>query len=102
MTTLLKSHWILITGAVWFLLVLAAHIVIKRANLQYDDGGLGTILILGKPVYAFPFWFFSEVDVLINRIIPPPFVGLLLFLIADVIACRVRRKKARSNTNDPG
>ena len=45
-------------------------ILIETMDLQYDDSGLGTILILGDVVYAFPIWFFAEINMprLINEL----------------------------------
>lgn len=90
-TEIIKSHWVFLTGVFWFLLVIVVDVTIRTFDLQYDDGGLGTILILGEPVLAFPFWFFSEVDLFVNRIVPGWILVLLLFLTADIAIWSLRK-----------
>ena len=57
---LLKRHIILFVGIAFVLLDLIARYLVVSMDLQYDDGGLGTILILGGVVYSFPIWFFAK------------------------------------------
>ena len=73
MFSMLKEHLIFMIGFVWVLIALLARFIIVAMNLQYDDGGLGTILILGKPIYAFPFWALAEISMplKINEFISP-------------------------------
>ncbi|MBC8377716.1 MAG: hypothetical protein H8E62_00935 [Planctomycetes bacterium] len=96
----IKKHFILTIGILWLLLVLFADFVVVTMDLQYDDGGLGTILILGKVVYAFPFWFVSEISMplRINEVIPPELIVLLGFVVLDLFIS----KKIRKNDKEGG
>ena len=95
---LLKKHKILFVGIAFVLLDLIAGILIETMDLQYDDSGLGTILVLGDVVYAFPIWVFAEINmpIIINEY-DPYFMTIFAFGLLDFfLVLRIRKWITRS------
>lgn len=93
-----RKHLIFTIGIVWLLIAELGSYLIRTMNLQYDDGGLGTILILGDFIYAFPFWamaeFLSEFTPReINKYLNPVVIVLFIFMVSDFVAYKIRYRK---------
>lgn len=51
----------------WALLALLLHIAILLFDLSYDDGGLGSYLVLSSPIWGFMYWLPSELLFALNQ-----------------------------------
>ena len=93
----MKKHFILTIGIFWLLIALLADFVVTTMDLQYDDSGLGTILILGEAIYAFPFWLVSEVSMplKINEIVHPYLIALFGFVLLDLLVSGIIQRKRK-------
>lgn len=92
------KHFVLTIGCIWLLVALLADFVIVILDLQYDDGGLGTVLILGRAVYAFPVWFLSEISMplKINEYLSPYIIALLGFVVLDLLISKIIQTRKNS------
>lgn len=87
----------------WALVALVLHVCIIRLRLDYDDGGLGSILILSSSLWGFMYWLPHELLFALNRGHSFPghwlaavIIGLLLCFAADLVVRRLRRRKGPS------
>lgn len=88
---------------IWGFLAAALHAYIVVSNLSYDDGGLGTALILSSPIWGPMYWLTNEVVFTVDaevsthtRRIVVLLSGLALCFIADVLLHRARRWRGSS------
>ena len=91
---LIRNHPFATYGVVALLLFVVIHIL----NLQYDDGGVGSVLILSSPIWGFVYWAPQELLFTLNggksfygQPIVSFGVGFLTCLLADYFL--VSRKK---------
>jgi hypothetical protein len=83
---LIRNHPFATYGVVALLL----FVVIQILNLQYDDGGVGTALIISSPIWGFVYWAPQELFFTLNdgkaffaQSIVSFGVGFLACLLAD-------------------
>ena len=103
--TFSKTHFILTIGVFWLLIVLLTDFIVVTMDLQYDDSGLGTILILGDAVYGFPFWLIAKMMPLkMIEVIHPYLITLLLFVVLDLLVSGIiqRKKRSKIRKSPPG
>jgi hypothetical protein len=88
MRELMKRHPFTTYGV----LALGLFVIIDVLNLQYDDGGIGTLLILSSPVWGFVYWAPSEVLFKFNdgrafegHFVISIMIGLFICLLADYV-----------------
>ena len=92
---LIRNHPFATYGVVALLLFVA----IQLLNLQYDDAGVGTALIISSPIWGFVYWAPQELLFTLNdgkAFFAQPIgafgVGFLVCLIADYILA-IRKKR---------
>lgn len=86
---------------------LMLNTAILALGLSYDDGGLGSALILTLPVWGFMYWLPGELLYSLSNghSIPGHWlismvVGLVLCLVADLSVRRFRRRRRHSSKNE--
>lgn len=93
----------------WGLIALALETGIPLFDLEYDDGGLGSALILTSPVWGFPYWVTRNVLFALNEDRAFPgydaawvIGGMTLCLLADFAVHRFRqRRKSADEVHRP-
>lgn len=91
----------------WALLALLLHAAIVLFDISYDDGGLGSLLILSSPVWGFMYWLPSELLFALNQghAIPGQswIVGALGLVIAVLMGLMIwwLRHRRQSTGADP-
>ena len=83
-------------------LALGLFVIIDVFNLQYDDGGIGTLLILSSSVWGFIYWAPREVLFKFNdgrefegQMAISIMIGILICLLADYILTKMRNKNVK-------
>jgi len=78
-------------------LALGLFLIIDVFNLQYDDGGIGTLLILSSPVWGFIYSVPSEILFKFNdgrafegQLTISIIIGLIICLLADYVLSKKR------------
>jgi len=97
-----KRHPFLTYG----LITLALHFSVLVSGAQYDNSGLGGLLILSSPVWAVIYWAPSEIIFMINsgvailgHEIISVIIGLLLCFLADYLLNLYRNRKSEGLVN---
>jgi hypothetical protein len=90
MKKIFKNHFIMTIGLFSFLMTFFARLATNHFDLQYDDGGIGTVLILGEPIYGFAFWLIAESFQKISSL-SVYITGLLIFMCLDMIVVYCRK-----------
>ena len=87
----------------WALVALLAHACIIAFDVHYDEGGVGSILLLSSPAWGVMYWLPNELFLALNnghsmegQLIVSVLVGLALCLLADLVVGRIRRRSLRS------
>ena len=88
---------------VWALIALALHACIIGFDLQYDDRGVGSVLVLSSPLWGLMYWLPGELLFALNRghsvqghRLATVAAGLALCLVADLLVRRFHQNRNQS------
>jgi hypothetical protein len=91
---------------IWAILALILYAAIRALGLSYDDGGLGSVLILSAPLWGFMYWLPGEVLFALSNNhsvfwhwLISAISGLAICFLADTIIHRLRLAKATARAN---
>ena len=90
--------------ATYGILALVLFAIIRALNLQYDDGNIGTILILSSAIWGFVYWAPQEFLFAINngnsfegQIVISVVFGFSICALADYLLAKRRKRLAKES-----